>query len=72
MKSSKKKVENTWTTLIVHCQKGHCLTINHIDKEKNGDPKQLVLMEKIVIKNSMIKNVATKKLGIENMAIKRW
>jgi hypothetical protein len=41
-------------------------------KKKNGDPKQLVLMEKIVIKNSMIKNVATKKLGIENMAIKRW
>jgi len=29
-------------------------------------------MEKLVIKISTIKNVATKKLGIENMAIKSW
>jgi len=72
LKSSKKLDENTWTTLIVHQQKGHCFMINHISKEREWWPKTIIVDGKISDKNSTIKNVATKKLGIENMAIKSW
>jgi hypothetical protein len=34
--------------------------------KKNGDPKWLLMMEKLAIKNSTIKNVVTKNVMIES------
>jgi hypothetical protein len=62
LKSSKKLVENTWTTLIVHHQKGSCLTINHIGEKKEWWPKTIIVDGKISDKKFNDKKCGNKKI----------
>jgi hypothetical protein len=60
-------------TFVVHCQKGHCPTIDHVDSEDNGNPKWLLVVAKLTIKKLTMKNVTNlEKLTTKNVGTKSW